>query len=187
MAGDRAVEGIELWVAEARATEAVEARVRERWLRTQVAESSTLAGTLVGLTEAATPVVVTTSSGRRHTGLVAMVGEDFLGLRRADERVVLISIAAVASVEPSARTRPVATDSDGAPSRSSSGVTLRDVLARAVADRPRLQVHCDGATLVGELVAVGLDVVTLRKEARPPGWAYVAVASVSEASLLDSG
>jgi hypothetical protein len=185
MDGTGAAEGIERWVAEARAAEAVEARMQERWLRTQAEESSTLTGTLVGLAEAGAPVMLTAGSGRRHAGVVAMVGADFVGLRRADERVVLVSIAAVVSVEASGSARPVG--ADGELHSVSSGVTLRDVFARAVGDRPRLQVHCDGATLVGELVAVGLDVVTLRKDTQPPGWAYVAVASVSEASFLDSG
>jgi len=185
MDGAGAAEGIERWVAEARAAEAVEARMQERWLRTQAEESSTLTGTLVGLAESAAPVVVTTTGSRRHIGVVAMVGNDFVGLRRADEQVVLISIAALASVEPSDSARPRTADAE--PQPAASGVSLRHVLASAVGDRTRLQVHCDGTTLVGELVAVGLDVVTLRKDTQPPGWAYVAVASVSEASFLDSG
>ena len=184
--GEDGAEGIERWLAEARATDAVDSRVRERWLRTQAAESSTWTGVLVTLAEAVTPVVVTTSGGRRHTGLVTTVGDDFIGLRRAEERLTLLAMGAIASVEPLARGRT--TPVDGEPTRSSAvPVTLRDVLERAAGDRPRLMLTAGGTQVTGQLVAVGADVATVRADGDPPRLAYVSLVSVSEASLLDSG
>ncbi|MDQ6909776.1 MAG: hypothetical protein M3Z84_03170 [Actinomycetota bacterium] len=186
MGYDDGVGGIERWVAEARAADAVDSRVRERWLRTQAAESSTWAGVLITLAEAATPVVVTTSAGRRHAGLVVTVGDDFVAVRRAGERVTVISIAAVASVKPSGPARATPVGGERHPS-SSAPVTLLGVLERAVGDRPRLMLAAGDTQVTGQLLAVGVDVVTVRTDAHPPGLAYVSLASISEASLLDSG
>ncbi|MDQ6928911.1 MAG: hypothetical protein M3159_09685 [Actinomycetota bacterium] len=179
------VDGIERWAADARAADAIDARVRERWLRTQAEESSTLAGVLVALAETATPVVVTTSTGRRHGGLVTMVGEDFFAVRRGEERVTLVAMAAVGSVEPPSSKGSLPIEGERQP--SSSPVTLRDVLGHAVGDRPRLMLYAGDARTTGRLIAVGLDVVTVRTDADPPTLAYVSLGSVSEASLLDSG
>lgn len=186
MGCDDGVEGIERWVAEARAADAVDSRVRERWLRIQAAESSTWAGVLVTLAEAATPVAVTTSAGRCHAGLVATVGDDFVAVGRAEERVTLIAMAAVASVVPTGSERATPVGGERHPS-SSAPVTLLGVLERAVGDRPRLMLTAGDTRVTGQLVAVGIDVVTVRTDAQPPGWAYVSLASVSEASFLDSG
>jgi hypothetical protein len=182
-AGD--LEGIERWVAEARAADAVESRVRERWLRTQAAESSTFGGVLLSLAEAGATVTVVTVAGRRHVGVVTMVGEDFFTLRRTEERTTMLACAAVASVEPPGARRPINADDECR--RTPSPVTLRDVFSHAVGDRPRLLLYAGTSRTAGQLVAVGTDVVTVRTEAEPPGVAYVPLGSVSEASLLDSG
>src|SRR3954449_10120436 len=42
---------LERWAADARAREAADARVRERWLRAQAAEEASLAGVLLALAE----------------------------------------------------------------------------------------------------------------------------------------
>jgi hypothetical protein len=184
--GENGAEGIDRWLAEVRAADAVDSRVRERWLRSQAAESSTWTGILVTLAEAVTPVVVTTSAGRRHTGLVTTVGDDFIGVRRAEEQLTLLAMGAIASVEPLGRgqTTPV----DGEANHSSPvSVTLRDVLERAAGDRPRLILTAGGTRVTGQLLAVGADVATVRADGDPPRLTYVSLVSVSEASLLDSG
>ena len=184
--GEDGTEGIDRWLAEARAADAVDSRVRERWLRTQAVESSTWAGVLVTLAEAVTPVVVTTSAGRRHTGVVTMVGDDFIGLGGAKERPTLVSMAAIASVEPSGSSRRSPVDGDRHQSPFVP-VTLRDMLERAAADRPRLMLTAGGTRVTGQLMGVGADVATVRTDGDPARLAYVSLASVSEASLLDSG
>src|SRR4051794_41889772 len=45
------IEDLERWAADARAREAAEARVRERWLRSQAEEGASLAGILLALAE----------------------------------------------------------------------------------------------------------------------------------------
>ena len=66
-------------------------------------------------------------------------------------------------------------------------MTLIEVLAQAVATRPRVAVVLGDVTVVGELRAVGTDVLTVRTDGEPGGMSYVTLASVSEVSLFDSG
>jgi hypothetical protein len=73
------------------------------------------------------------------------------------------------------------------PPVTEAGVALLEVLAQAVADRPRLTVHAGAATLTGDLRAVGVDVVVLEVPGQPPGYAYARLASIYEISFLDSG
>ncbi|HUQ62662.1 MAG TPA: hypothetical protein VM121_02775 [Acidimicrobiales bacterium] len=188
MGDDVSSEGLERWAADARAAEVVDARVRERWLRTQAVESSTLAGTLVALAEQSAAVVVTTSTGRHHAGCVTMVGADFLAVQR-NERISLISFAALASVEPSEPARAVPIEGEPRPTspNAPTAATLTDVLARAVGDRRRLMLYAGDTRVTGQLLAIGADIATVRTDGDPAGLAYVPVASVSEASFLDSG
>lgn len=192
MAGEP-FDDFERWAAEARAAEAVEERVRQRWLRTQAEESAELGGVLAALAEEGAEAVVTTSAGRRHAGRIAMVGIDFIVVRRGEQRATLVAFGAVAAVTP---TRP----HSGAPSGATVATTapsagdgwsrpstrLIDVLASAAAERPRLILFAGEARMPGELIAVGSDVVTLRTNTMPPGTAYVPVTSLSEVSLFDS-
>ena len=67
------------------------------------------------------------------------------------------------------------------------GVTLAEVLAQAVAVRPRVAVVLGTVTVVGELRAVGADVLSVRTHAEPAGLSYSRLSSVSEISLFDSG
>lgn len=180
----------ERWAAEVRATEAVDARVRQRWLETQAAESADFAGVVAALAEDGVEAVVTTTTGRRHAGRVAVVGVDFVVVRRSDQRSTIVALWAVASVTPTARARPVGVTAAGAEQAAGAlPVTTRlvDVLAQAAADRPRLVLFAGEARMPGELLGAGTDVVTLRTNTVPPGTAYVPVASLSEIALFDAG
>jgi hypothetical protein len=178
---------VERWAAEARARDAADARVRERWLRQSAEEDADLAGVLLDLAERAATAVVTTSSGRRHPGRVAAVGADFMAVRTDADRTTLVALAAIASVLVSGPGRATGSRGEERTEGRSVAVTMADVLAHAVDRRPRVHVHCDAATVAGELRSVGTDVVTLRTDGDPSGLAYVSLASVSEISLLDSG
>jgi hypothetical protein len=178
---------VERWAAAGRARAAADARVRERWLRRSAEEEAELAGVLLDLAERGVTAVVTTSSGRRHPGRVAAVGADFVAVRTDGNRTTLVALGALASVRvnglgPATGGRGV----EGGGARSVV-VGMADVLAHAAGRRPRVHLHCDGATVAGELRSVGTDVVTLRTDGDPSGQAYVSLASVSEISLLDSG
>ncbi len=183
------LDDLERWAAGARAQEAADARVRERWLRQAAEEDASFAGLLVDMAEDGRPVSVTTTSGRRHHGPVVAVGADFLAVGGPGTRLTLVRVSAVAEVRPAAGSRGSAAasgrgDPDGG---DGLGVTLAEVLSQAVANRPRVAVVVGGVTVVGELRAVGIDVVTVRTDGESGGPSYVTLASVSEVSLFDSG
>jgi hypothetical protein len=189
---------VERWAAEVRARDAADARVRERWLRRSAEEEAEFAGLLLDLAERGVTAVVTTSSGRRHPGRVAAVGADFVAVRTDGSRTTLVALNAVASVRvnglgPATGSRGERPGARPGPQPLQPGegrsvaVSMADVLAHAAGRRPRVHVHCDAATVAGDLQSVGTDVVTLRTDGDPSAVAYVSLASVSEISLLDSG
>ncbi|MGH9263759.1 MAG: hypothetical protein ACRD1D_03620 [Acidimicrobiales bacterium] len=184
------LEGLERWAADARAREAADARVRERWLRAQAEEEASLAGVLLALAERGETVVLTTAAGRRHRGVVTGVGVDFAALRGpggATTLVVLDRLGDARVVEERARGRAAAAAAaSGDAPGGALGVRLADVLAQAAGQRPRVAVQAGAASVVGDLRSVGTDVVTIRTDGEA-GVVYVALASVSEVSFLASG
>ncbi|MFN2607015.1 MAG: hypothetical protein ABR511_03830 [Acidimicrobiales bacterium] len=185
-------EDVERWAAGARAQDAAEGRLRERWLRRQAEEEAAFAGVLVDLAERAAPVVLATTGGRHLVGPVLAVGADFAALRTAGGRTTMVALGAVASVQAARGAavrdpgRAAADSRHGGPAARRTA-TVADVLAHAVERRPRVQLRAGAALVVGELRAVGADVVTVHTDGDPPGVAYARLASVSEISLLDSG
>jgi len=184
---------LEQWAADARAREAADARVRERWLRAQAAEEASLAGVLLALAERRETVTLTTVHGRRHRGVVTGVGVDFVAVEVPAGTPTLVALAALADVRvveqgaaPGTRsTAQAATTGDG-PGQAAMGVRMGDVLAQAAGQRPRVAVHAGAASVVGELRAMGSDVLTLRTDGDARA-VYIGLASVSEVSFLASG
>jgi hypothetical protein len=174
-AGDSLTDRLERWAAEARVDEAARGRSRERWLRRQAEEESTVAGVLADLLEAGTGVTVHTRAGRRHSGPVRAMGADFVALA-GPGGAVLIALAAVASL----RTRPGAPGVVG--DRAGVGtLLLADVVAGLAAEGERvLVVTADGESLAGELRSVGRDVALVRGGGDPPVACYVPLSAVSE-------
>ena len=190
---DGGLEGLgdlERWAADARAREAADARVRERWLRAQAEEEASLAGVLVALAERRETVVLTTGVGRRHRGVVAGVGLDFAALRAPAGTTTLVTLAGVGDVRvvEEATGRKAAPAATGAPDErpGALGVALVDVLGQAAGQRPRISVQTGAGVVVGDLRAVGRDVLTVRTDGAA-GLVYVGLASVSEISFLASG
>lgn len=179
------LDDLEAWAAEARAREAAESRVRERWLRAQAEEGAQFASVLAGMVERGAPVTVTTTAGRHVSGQLTSVGEDFVALTLAGGRRTLVALAAVAWVReaPGQRSEGSLADRGDPP----EAAALVDVLAQAVAHRPRVAVQTDDATLTGELRAVGVDVLALETAGDPPALVFVRLPSVYEISFLDSG
>lgn len=174
---------LERWAAEARVTEAASARARERWLRQQAGEEATVAGTLVDLAEREATVVVRTREGRRHRGRVRAVAADFVVLAPDGGGVVLLALAAVASFAGAgpaaagvAGDRPPAVD-----------VSLAVALAGLAGERPAVAIVAAGSgePVRGDLVGVGVDVVTVRPDGGPRSPVHLPVAAVSEVALLD--
>ncbi|MDD9370873.1 MAG: hypothetical protein PV358_12220, partial [Acidimicrobiales bacterium] len=165
---------LERWAADARVDEAARARSRERWLRRQAEDETSLAGVAADLRDAATSVTVGTRSGRRHAGAVRVVGEDFVVVGPAAGRgpEVVVALAALESV----RTLP------GVPAVVGDrpvevAVRLVDVVIGLAEERRPVQVVTVSGDVVGGVVAaVGLDVLTVRSTERPASVAYVPLA-----------
>ena len=177
MGGDLAAR-LERWAADARVDEAARVRSRERWLRRQAEEESTVAGVLADLMEAGRPVALHTRSGRRHHGVVRALGADFVALATG-RGTVLVALAAVASLRGQPGERSVLGDREVA-----AGLHLADVAAGLAAERaPVLVVTADGEAVAGVLASVGRDVALLRGTGDPPATCYVPLAAVCEVAV----
>ena len=165
------------WSAAARVDDAARSRARERWLRQVAAEEASFAGVLVDLAEQGRPVIVTTTNGRRHRGVLRGVAPDFCALRADSGHDVLLSHHGVTGVRPDPRADELA----GARTLGLD-LTLAEALARLSADRPRVLIVSEGAsdTVRGDLHSVGTDVVAIRLDGSPRTTAYLRLASVVE-------
>jgi hypothetical protein len=177
----RFVADLEAWVAAAAADQGVQARRRERWLRTQAEEEATILGVLADLAERDQAVVVTTRADRRHRGAVALVGRDFALVLTEQRSTVLVQVAAIVQV----RTTP-----GGAGVVGDRALRLEvgwaDALRVLAADRPRiLAIPSGGAPCGGELRSVGADVLTMRLEG-DGSRAYLPIAAVDEIVIGDA-
>jgi hypothetical protein len=170
---------LDAWVADARIDAAAEQRSRERWLRSAAEQDATFAGVLLDLAERGGSVSVQAGTGRRHHGVIGVIGADFFALRTPAGREVLLARRSVAQVradplEVATGERSVTTD-----------LCLADVLSQLAADRARVVLVTHGAEGIaaGELRRVGIDVATVRTEGDPPGMVYVPIDSISEVGL----
>jgi hypothetical protein len=172
---------LERWAADARVAEAARLRSRERWLRLQAEEESTVTGVLADLLEAGLPVTLHTRSGGRHGGAIRAVGADFVAMgpeggRGSLGREVVVALAAIASVCP----RPGAADVLG-DRRVVGRLRLADVMAGLAADRsPVRVVTVDAGAITGIVRSVGQDVAVVRAAGDRAGTAYVPFAAISE-------
>ena len=151
-------------------------------MRQQAEEGATLTGALLDLAEAGTAVTVKTNGGRTHHGTVAGVGTDFVAVRTSAQALAFVAFAAIAAVRlrPGPAARPPTGDRPAA-----VDLSLLEALAGAAPDRPRvLLAPHSGEALVGELRAVGKDVVTMTIEGDAKALCYVPAQSVTEVSFL---
>lgn len=171
---------LDAWLADARVEGSADARARERWLHAAATADATFGGVLVDLAERGTTLAVSTTGGRRHHGRLQVIGADFVALRGPSGAEVLLALAAVASV----RTAPLV-EPAGGERVVTTALRLTEVLAELTAERARVVIVAGDGTdaVVGELRAVGYDVVTIRTDADPPGAAYVPVAAITEVAL----
>lgn len=171
---------LDRWVADARADDAAAQRARERWLRSVAEQEATFTGVLLDLAERSAGIAVTTTAGRRLVGAVEAIGADFVALRVAAGRQVLVALAAISVI----RTAPSVEDTVG-DRVVTAELTLAEALAGLAADGARvLVVSPAGAeSVAGTLRSVGQDVVVLRTDAEPAASAYVPLAAISEVVL----
>jgi hypothetical protein len=185
--GDPAQAALARWTAEAQVADAVARRRRAGWLARQAAADADLAGVATALGERGRPVLVGLVSGRRHRGQITVVGGDFIELA-TEQGPVWLALAALAWVraptgDPIASGPPARDQRTGPRTR----VELVGELAELAAERTRVAVFArlDDEPVVGELVTVGQDVLTVRDDGG--GLIYVALASVAEVSVPESG
>ncbi len=141
-----------------------------------------LVGILADLAERERAVIIDTTAGRRHKGLLLVVGRDFGAVRTPHGVAVLIRYDAIAS--------RAARAPRGGPDWVTECVvptaTLAGALGALAGSGARVIAHPRGGTAVqGEVRAVGADVVTLRLDDR--GAAYVPLTSLGELSVVESG
>lgn len=165
---------------EGRAGEGAAARARERALRQVAEEEAGLAGTLVDLAERGSAVAVRTDGGRTHHGALVAVGSDYCVVRAESGAEVHLRLAAVATVRPHPGERHVAAAGDRRP----SDLRLLEVLGRVAHHRMRVTlVTRGGDVVVGRLLAVGADVVSVRLDGGAAEPCYVAAGAIIEAVL----
>jgi hypothetical protein len=165
------------WSAEMRVRAETTGRSRQRWLHQQASESATFAGTLLDLAERRSQVSVL-SPGRRFSGRLVGVGANLCVLEEPT-RVTVVTLSQVIAVQPhldapirglsvATGNRPVALE-----------MTFSQALAAMASDLAPIRLALSGTeTLVGDLVAAGEDVVTLRVRGNPPRSTFIPIAGV---------
>jgi hypothetical protein len=169
------------WAAEARVERAVDERRRAAWLGRQPEERTDLAALLVALAERSRPVVVEMVDGRRHRGSLTAVGRDVVELHTDQGTILLVALAAIASV------RVSGPELGDVTSASTPATHLAAELARWAEDRPRVHAVTVGASapIRGTLVAAGPHLVAVRLDGGDV--AYVPLAALAEVSVPESG
>lgn len=170
----------ERFAADAAVHESALERGRRRGLRRSAEADATLRGALIDLAERVASVAVSTPWGSTHAGIVVAVGDDVVTVEGPAglAMVRLDAVATVRTVEPS-----------GAPTARpdiTGPASLAGVLADLAEEGERAQLRCGAvAPVVGRLVAVGLDVVTVQPDHGPP--VVVALPAVTEALVPRGG
>lgn len=178
-AGAGGAGSFERWLAHLHVDDAARARARRHWLRSAAEEDASLAGVLLDLAERDVGVVVTTAAGRRHVGVIAVVGADFVAVRTPSGRHVLLRHTVVTSV----RASPDEVGPIGDREVTSTG-TLTDVMILLAGERlPATLVVGAHESVSGELRSVGQDVVVVRTEGERPATVYVSTERVDEVAL----
>ena len=182
LALDLALDELNRWVADAQVDEAVAQRRRTAWLRRQDDEAVTLTGVLTDLGERGNPVVVTSTTGRRHRGVIVAVGPDVIELQVTDGPLVLLALTALVSV----RSHPDDVAARGERPPLATGITLAGALSRRAGDQGDVTVVAvNGDVSSGTVLAIGHDVMTLRLH--QGGVVYLALSSVAEVGVAVSG
>jgi hypothetical protein len=179
-AGEELVAAFVRWAADQRAGMAAANRARERSLRDQAAATATWVGVLVDLAEQAAPVTVVVA-GQRRSGRLVGVGRDFCVLQGEHGRAALIRLPEISQLWPDIR----ALDEPPAGDRSPSiDLPLISALALLADERsPVGLISGGGLETVGELVAAGDDVLTVRTAPPARRLVYVPLDSVAVCEL----
>lgn len=172
-ADDGFARALERWAADAVVDEAARQRTRQRWLRAQAEEESSLAGTLLDLAERGRAVSLEVGTHRLR-GRIVGIGGDFLALRSDRDQHVLVRLEAIEVVRAEPGGPAVVGDRAAVVEAGLAGV-----LGPLAAERPEVLVRTrSGATTRGELRHAGVDVVHLRLPGDPPTPAWLPIAAL---------
>ncbi len=192
-------DSLEAWAAELRIDAAARSRAERAWHARLGTEEASFRGVLADLGARGRPVVLDLVGGRRHRGWVRLVGSDVVVVRTSvgssswADVVVALDALAVVRAAPGAHDGVGAGQAVGAGEAVGSGptvaatTTLGTVLATLAGTGIEVGMTIsDHEPLVGEIDAVGDDLVVVRPEGRA-GPAYVRLGSVLEVSVPESG
>ncbi len=171
------------WSGETRDEDAARSRAQERWLHQQAVEDARFAGLLLDLAERGSTVVIGTTAGPVLRGRLVAVATDFAVLGHDGGQRTFVALRAVATVRP----EPGRRQGEAVADRSAPvDATWHDVLGGLAVDRPRVHVVSAGGAgaVVGELWAMGADVVTLRLDGQPRPTVYLRAEAVSHVTVL---
>ncbi len=174
---DEPPSAFERWLGEVRVDEAAEERRRASWLARQAADDSTCAQLAVELVDRGVVVVLHTTAGSAHRGVLEVAASDHLCLRTASGHVVLVRWAAVVALRP---TEPVLGRPDAPPP---PGGSFLDELEPLAVSQARVVVGCaaPAPSWRGELAGLGADHLRVRLDNGELACIPVAsVASVTE-------
>jgi hypothetical protein len=178
-AADALVMAFLRWSADQRVAEAARQRTRERSLRTAAVGSASFVGVLTDLAERRTDITATTS-GHTWRGTLVGVGADFVVMEDHKGGAILLSTASVTGVTTGHSALRSSDPSGDRPAPLS--VRLVDALAILATERNPVALSTGpGALIRGDLVAVGVDIVTIqadRSDPRRGGLTYLPVASL---------
>lgn len=159
--GDRLAAEFALWSSRSRAIEAAAQRSRQRWLGQQAAESTTLAGLLLDMTEQHAQVTLRTAS-HTYSGRLSALGRDFCILEDQSGFATIVRLGALVTVQSSGSGRGRAAPFAESERRPALSMGLVDALGMLAADRQTAKLTTGSKDPVtGELMALGEDVITL--------------------------
>ena len=170
------------FAAETRVDEAIRGRSRERWLRQQEREATTLRDLCVSLAEVGAAVAITMDAGRSHRGRITAVGADFLVCAN-ENRSTWLALVAVATVT-AAATLADARET----SMPQLGARFVDALAALCGSGTTLAIALgSGVVVTGEALWLSEDVVAVRSLHGQGATTYLRLASLAEFSVTASG
>lgn len=146
----------EAWVAVAQVDDAVGERRRTGWLAQQAVEEGTLAGALVELAEQESAVVLSLAPEGQQQGRIFAVGPDAVVLTPSGGGTVVVPLRAIAAIRLNAGAPSLWGDRSPTPALSWHGL-----LSAWCGERPEVTVIVPGGSVHGELVTVGIDVLTV--------------------------
>ena len=175
---DAAVVHLARWAAAAKTDNAAERRIQEHWARAQAEDEATLASVLAGLVEHRAAVAVHVRTGSTIRGSAAGLGLDYFALAHGGQ-LSLLPAAAIEWVRPDGGGPPAAF-ADRAPQTG----RLVGLLGGIAGERLPVRVATGTEAIVGDIVATGADVLTVRPSGAPADQVvYIPLASVTEVSV----